>query len=333
MLTLLAAVGLSGCGFGPGEDRGSAELLITQDYGREVLLDEPVEGLTESSTVLRVLDDSSDIETRYGGGFVQSVDGLPGGTEGSRRSDWFYSVNGIVAGQGAAEFPVTDGDRVWWDHRDWTDAMEIGAVVGAFPAPMAGGYDGSTWPVRVDCFDAPDACRKVESKLEAAGVVLASDPASSDSNSGSGAEEKYGQGDPSVIRFLVGRWGSVGDTPEGRKLSRGPGRSGVFARFEPTDLHAPAGGNRGPSPADLAAGTHLIGLDERAEAAQDYGSEAGLIAAMPSAVKGDGPVVWLVTGGSDAAVGRAARHLNESSLKGRYAAVPAGGQTISLPLP
>ncbi len=309
--------------------------MITRDYGREVLLDDPVEGLTESSTVLRVLDDAADIETRYGGGFIQSVDGLSGGTEGGRRSDWFYSVNGIVAGQGAAEFPVDDGDRVWWDHRDWTDAMEIGAVVGAFPAPMAGGYDGSTWPVRVDCFGAVDACRTVESKLKEAGAALAPDPASSDSNLRSDVEsgEAYGQEDPSVIRFLVGRWGRVGDTPEGRRMNRGPGRSGVFARFEPTGLRAPVGGGEGRAPADPASADHLIGMDERAEAVQDYGSEAGLVAAMPSAVKGDGPVVWLVTGGSDAAVGRAAGHLDESSLKGRYAAVAAEGQTISLPLP
>ena len=38
-----------------------------------------------SETVLRFVDRSADITTRYGGGFVQSIDGLAGSEEAGRR--------------------------------------------------------------------------------------------------------------------------------------------------------------------------------------------------------------------------------------------------------
>ena len=325
-------VGLAGCGFGPGEDRGSARLVVTSDYGGDVLIDEPVDGLTETSTAMRILDDSAELETRYGGGFVQAVDGVSGRTSDGRRSDWFYSVNGVVADRGAAELTVEDGDRVWWDYRDWTDAMEVGAVVGSFPAPMVGGYDGATWPVRVDCFRLREVCSEVESKLRAEGARLASDPEVADGPPGSAAGDARADGrdGEDVVRFMVGPWGAVGESPEAGSLERGPARSGVFARFEVSTSPVPAGDGRERSPNGAAAAPHLIGLDQRAEAVRDFGPDAGLVAAMR---RGDGPPVWLVTGGSAAGVGKAANALDQTSLRNRYAAIVTDGRVVSLPLP
>ena len=48
---------------------------MTRDYGAEEL-ERARRAINESDTVLRVLDRSADVETRYGGGFVQSIDGL-----------------------------------------------------------------------------------------------------------------------------------------------------------------------------------------------------------------------------------------------------------------
>ncbi len=61
--------------------------------------------------------------TRFGGGFVQSIDGLAAGTNGGRRSDWFFYVNGIESPIGSAEYDPSGGDRIWWDYRDWSAAI------------------------------------------------------------------------------------------------------------------------------------------------------------------------------------------------------------------
>jgi len=241
-LLTLAVAALAGCGLGPGESRGTADLLVTRDYGGEVMLQRDGLELNESTTALRLLDDETDLETEYGGGFVQAVDGLAGGSEGGRRSDWFYSVNGVVAERGSAEFPATDGDLVWWDYRDWTDAMEVGAVVGAYPAPLATGYDDRDWPVALECLGEIAACGLVRTQLAGDGVELAEGEASEDS-----------------IRVIVGAWPRLAATPEGRRLAAGPATSGVFAGFD-------RGG--------------LTGLDVEARPAREFGPDAGLVAAM-----------------------------------------------------
>ena len=62
---LLAALAIAGCGLGPGEDVGSVELSVTREFGAEQVLEDSVEA-NESDTVMRVLEGSASIETRYG---------------------------------------------------------------------------------------------------------------------------------------------------------------------------------------------------------------------------------------------------------------------------
>lgn len=296
---LLAGLALAGCGIGPGEGTGDASLWVTRDYGTEVLVDEPEVPVDESSNAMRILDANADLDTAYGGDFVQAVDGLAGGIEGGRSYDWFFSVNGIVAERGSAQFPVSGGDTVWWDYRDWTDAMEVGAVVGAYPAPFSTGYRDENWGIAIDCHGDTTACGMVRQQLEKDGVALR-------------------EGDANMI-LRVGTWDRIDATPEGRRLARGPAASGVFARFDrlPADR---AGG----------AGWGLVALDENGNDREQWGADAGLLAALR---RGENPPVWLITGGSDAAVRLAAAALNRADLQRRYAAVVKGDRITSLPLP
>ena len=200
-----ALASLGGCGFGEGEPSGGeATLTVTRDYGAETLAEAAAEP-TASETVLRYLDRETEITTRYGGGFVQSIDGLAGGSEGGRRLDWFFYVNGNESSVGAAEVDVSGGDRIWWDYHDWTDVMRVPAVVGSWPAPFS-----TSGPADVRCHAEPGTCEEVSSRV---GDV--------------GGE---GEGGPTV---LVGRWAELRDEEDARPLERGPHASGVFARFEP----------------------------------------------------------------------------------------------------
>lgn len=132
---LLVLPALAGCG---GEDRGGAATLwVTRDRGAELLHDERVEA---GLTVLRTLRGVADVETRYGGRFVQSIDGTAGSASGRR--DWFFFVNGYESDRGAAEVRVRPGDVVWWDYRSWSGRMRQPVVVGAFPEPFLHGWEG-----------------------------------------------------------------------------------------------------------------------------------------------------------------------------------------------
>jgi len=89
------------------------------------------------------------VDTRYGGGFVQSIEGLAG--DSGAKVDWFYYVNGIEASEGAAARKVAPGDQIWWDRHDWSATMRVPAVVGSFPEPFVSGSGGKKLPVRLDC--------------------------------------------------------------------------------------------------------------------------------------------------------------------------------------
>jgi hypothetical protein len=267
---VLCAAVAAGCGLGRGEDSGEVELTITRDYGASVLEQRP-ESIDESDTVFRVLDRSADLETRYGGGFVQSIDRLAGAQSGGRRTDWFFYVNGIESPIGSAQYDLSDGDRIWWDYRDWSSAMRVPAVVGSWPEPFVHGFDGEQWGADIRCLAAVSVCDRVSAKVSEAGA---------------------GRRDQSAadITVLVGMWERVRSDPGADLLDEPPSESGVFATFA---------GERRPL---------LNLLNVRGEPAGSLGRGAGLVAALRP---GEGPPTWVVTGTDHAGVTAAAALLGD----------------------
>ena len=142
---LLAAFAAAGCGAGEAAD-GTATVWVTRDRGAKVLL---VRTVPAGLTAMQALDRVADVDTRYGGRFVQAIDGIESSV--TRRRDWFYFVNGYDADRGATEYTLHPGDVEWWDYRPWTTPGDVKVVVGAFPEPFLHGYDGKTRPARVSC--------------------------------------------------------------------------------------------------------------------------------------------------------------------------------------
>jgi hypothetical protein len=298
----LCAVAVAGCGVGSGGDAGEADLAVTRDYGTSELVREST-GITESETALSQLDSAVDVETRYGGGFVQSIDGISGGEEDGRRNDWFFYVNGIESSVGAAEYDLSDGDRVWWDHHDWSTAMRAPAVVGSWPEPFVNGYDGRDWSAGVYCGGAEGACERVSRALEDEGVNTGSEPGPEDDEVGADGE----------IRVLVGPWQAIGDDPVARLLAGGPQRSGVFATF---------------SGVEPSVGLTL--LDDRGRVAEVLTGGAGLVAALRP---GDSPPTWVVTGTDDRGVAAALDLLGERLTDHFAVAIVENQGFVSVPVP
>ena len=127
-------------------------LRVTRDFGHRALGSLAESKVREDQTVMRLLRSKFDVDTRFGGRFVQSIDGLKGHGSGGRE-DWFFFVNGREADKGAAEYTLSPGDRVQWDYRNWEHAAgrprDRGRVPGAVRArpgrqapPRAGGVRG-----------------------------------------------------------------------------------------------------------------------------------------------------------------------------------------------
>jgi hypothetical protein len=180
LLALLAVVllAVAGCGgAGPGGD-GEATLWVTRDRGEEVLLEARVDA---GQTLLRALRSEADVETRYGGRFVQSIEGVEGSLAGQR--DWFWFVNGIEGDRSAVEYRLRAGDVAWWDFRSWAEEDRRAVVVGAFPEPFLHGWDGDVRPVavRYERGLAADA-RRIGERLRAASVEPAGTQVDGDAN-------------------------------------------------------------------------------------------------------------------------------------------------------
>lgn len=292
---LSAALAAAGCGLGPGEEVGTASLLVTRDYGREAVLPAATEEVSESDTVMRLLDRNAEIETRYSGDFVEAIDGVAAGRDGGRAWDWLYYVNGVEATVGAADYELRGGEAVWWDYRDWSAALRVPAVVGSWPQPFRDGYEGERVPTALECFADRLSCLFVRGRLASAGASLAG--------------EQAGR----AIRVLVGPWRRLRQDPAAAQLEKGPQASGVFAEF-----------------VDTPRGQVLIALDEGGEVARAFGPDAGLVAATRRA---ESPPVWIVTGTSRTGLAAASRLLTAAALRNRYAVAVEGREETPLPVP
>jgi hypothetical protein len=296
---LVVAFALAGCGLGPGKKLpGGARLEVTRDFGQVHLYSTRVGTIRRDETVMRLLESKRNVKTSYGGKFVDSIDGLSTSAAGGH-SDWFYFVNGIEAAVGAADHTLSPGDVVQWDYRRWDATTRIPAIVGAYPEPFLRGSGGKRLPVRLECArPGGAACRTVQKRLSAEGV-----PASS-GVLGSSAGGK-------TLRVLVGPWSTLRSLSGAvSSLTKGPGASGVFARF-------------------TRDGRTLLLLDELGHTARAAPPGSGLVAA--TADEGSQPV-WVITGVGARGVQAAARALDPRALRNAFALAVTPTARVRLPI-
>lgn len=297
----VAAASLAGCGVGVGAgEQQHVDLLVSRDFGHVPLRggERTIEA-PSSDTVMRILERTHKVTTRFGGNFVHSIDGLTGSA--SAQNDWFFYVNGILADKSATTIKPHGGDSIWWDRHSWRLTADVRAVVGSFPEPFLHGQDGKRFPVRLECADAAqDACDIATDKLKAAGVGIV-------------ARARIGTtGGDSSLRILVGQWSAIRPDFVARRLEAGPARSGVYGRFSED-------------------GKTLALLDERGRVVRSAAPGTGLVAATQDTVVKAAPI-WLVTGVDEAGVEQAAAALTEDALSGKFAVAIHDDLPTALPI-
>ncbi len=297
-VAVLLALALAGCSVGTGAPATSTRLLITQDFGTRVADDLDSPKRSGGDTVLRLLERNATVTKRYGGGFVQSIDGVAGGRRGGRPYDWFFYVNGVESEEGAAAVKVRPSDRIWWDRHDWGTGQRVPAVVGSFPEPFLHGYDGHRLPTRLECTEPrTPACLRVGKRLGEIGVVAGR----------GGLQTSLSR---ETNRVIAGLWPAIRNDDTARSLENGPKASGVFAR--------PA-----------ADGRSIAILDPQGHVARTLGPGSGLVAA--TRFEGGRPV-WIITGTDEAGFLAAADALQEGDLGGHFALAVSAGQAVDVPL-
>jgi hypothetical protein len=292
-----SAVTLAGCGVGLGPGRGTSDVsvTVTRAFGSAEIASITKSKVPGSETVMRMLERSFRVQTRYGGGFVESIDGQTGN---SAHHDWFYYVNGIEASQGAATTGVHQGDRIWWDLHDWSATDSVPAVVGSYPEPFVRGIDGKRFPTTLECAtDVGTACKQVSAHLNAIGVPVASQLL----GTGSGQD---------TLGILVGTWSDLRVALAGSLIEQGPKASGVYAKFG------------GPGERSLEL------LNPSGTVVRTLTGNAGLIAAT---AQGTSTPTWLITGTDPAAVATAAAAMTPARLRNHFALAVQGSTDLPVP--
>ena len=116
---------------------GELRLVISRDYGARVLKDILVPARA-GMTVMRLLAEHCQVDTKYGGGFIQSIDGLESsfGASSATSADWFYWVDGVMGAVGAGDAALHGRQTVWLDYHRWAGAIYVPGALAAFPAPF-----------------------------------------------------------------------------------------------------------------------------------------------------------------------------------------------------
>lgn len=285
----------------------TARVLVTKDFGQELLVDKMVD-LEETTTALDALERAADVETGYGGGFVNGINGLNSDYTGtqSSKTDWFWYVNGMQAKVGAADYTLRPGDVEHWDFHSWEWHYAVPAVIGDFPEPFLHGYAGKAAPTLIVCD--PGFEQEVESLAEKLAVL--------------GIKEVYiktpselGTDKTECNVMIIATADS--ELIEELNSDRLWNRAGFFARLQ---------------------SGKIVTYGSKGKVSAEYGPGCGLIQATqnPWNPKGIGAcenVVWMISGVDDAGVKAAAGTLTEGYADFRLAfgAVVSGEDTTKIP--
>ncbi|MBN6185728.1 DUF4430 domain-containing protein [Aneurinibacillus sp. BA2021] len=254
------------------------QLFVTRDYGYTKMFGKRV-GLVKDEVGMEVLFRNLDIQTAYGGGFVNAINGLESNYTfftGSERKklDWFYWVNGILAPIGVGEYRPEPEDVIWWDYHDWSTTMFVPAVIGSYPQPFKSGFGGKNPGTVIMYADGYEqGAAQLKNSLQAKGVkqidVVPYAP---------GVLEK-----PKKYYILLGTWEQLQkNSPTLEKMNTKNKLVGVYVKFADGKLHA----------LDFKGKT----VQSHEHAGAIYGSAGGMGSIHP---------YWLVTGTDEQSVQRA----------------------------
>lgn len=310
ILILVGAIALCSCSTPVQEaiqtEPDQVRVIATRDFGKELIFDKTVQ-IDAKATAMDALQKAAQVETKYGGGFVSSIDGISseyGGAD-SKKKDWFFYINGMVSNVGAGDYVLKEGDIEHWDFRDWSYQQFVPAIIGSYPQPFLSGFRTSVSPTLV-VYEATfhKEAESLVDDLKQMGVSQVS--AVSADQLSKGSQEQ------SNLIIIAGPQNSLI-----LELNRLHKKLGFYAHIEDGKV---------------------VVLDSAGKLSKQYDRDCGLIQATqnpwnPQGIGAGESVVWMITGTGANGVRSAANALinNRNELSYAFAAVLSEGITMKVP--
>jgi len=280
------------------------KLLITQDFGRQVIFDKTV-SLNDKSKVMDILKAHVNVTTKWDDNFISAINGLQTAHSGmgGQRLDWFYYVNGICPNVGASDYQLQNGENVWWDYHVWEMSSSNSAVIGCYPEPFIHGYNQKIGTITIM---ASTNNQGLAGELEKA---LRDQGAAAIKIEGLQNEKVMHRSGPTIV---LGTWDELQTLAELEKFNQAYKKTGTSVHFSVQGLEL---------------------LDYKGNPKQTITGNAGVITAFGSGL-GDAAPLWLIGGINQEGLEQALNLLiNEPArITGFYSAAVVDNQLIRLPL-
>ena len=290
----------------PVDHNPAVKVVVTTDFGQVVLVEKAVD-IEENTTALDALQQVAEVNTKYGGGFVDAINGISSEYKGAngKKKDWFFYINGMSSKLGANDYVLHDGDIEQWDFRDWSFRQFIPATIGNLPEPFIHGYGGVVYPTVVAYQDGwEEQAGQIAVKLTDFGVESICTKNANELS----ADEKESS---NLILLGASNWQLM------EELNQAWDRLGFYVRFEEGNLNV---------------------FDSKGDLAAIYGAGTGVIQVTQSPwnPKGVGAcenIVCVVSGPDESGVKAAASALVNcyNDFKYAYALVVVGEELIRVP--
>ena len=286
--------------------KDTVTIVVTSDFGKELILERDIE-IKAGTSAMDALQLVASVETKYGGGFVSSINGVSseyGGANG-KKEDWFFYINGVSSNVGAGDYILQTGDLEHWDFHNWSYHEFIPAIIGDYPQPFQSGY-GDKMTQTVVVYEEPFAteAESLVERLKDDGVSQVS--AVRDDRLSEAVKEQ------SNLIIIAG--------PENgliSELNKVYNKLGFYAYLESGDI---------------------MELDATGSLSGEYGAGSGIIQATqnpwnPKGISAGENVVWMVTGADADGVISAATVLtnHQAQLCYAFAAIVNEGQVVTIP--
>ncbi len=303
LVILLSLLVFIGCSAGAVNNEGVIEVIVSRDFGKEELSSKRID-VAEGQTVLDILEENFEIETAYGGSFVNGIDGLKSGFTNQKKRekiDWFYYVNGILTQVGAGDYEIRTGDVVIWDYHYWDNANYLSSMIGAYPNNFVNGYDGNVLNVNILCIEGYEQeGEKLQAYLTNHGVGNVES---------SNVDEEVLQ-DDGINTIVIGPWDELLKYEYISELYENREKAGLFFEIDES----------------------IAALDHDGNRIETFDKGA----VIASALKGYGVMstIWLITGNDEACIKEGVHLLyeNPEKIKGLFSVIKAENEWIHLPM-
>lgn len=302
-LTIIITFSLIGCSKEASLETGQVNVIVSRDFGSEELATKSI-GLSADLSVIEVMEENFHIETAYGGGFINAINGLKSGFTGAKEKkkiDWFYYVNGIMAQVGASEYYLKPKDLVIWDYHDWSNNIYGSSIIGAYPMNFINGHVGNILKTEIlYAKDYKEESREVLEFLKGKGLQ----------NIELKKLDEEGLDNGEINSIVIGAWDEISKFSYIKDIYNNGKKSGLFFKFD----------------------KNIKGLNQKGQVSKEY--EKGAV--ITSIVKEYGltGTMWLITGNDKNSIKRAVKLLYEApeKIKGAFSVIVTDDDVVKIPV-